>query len=186
MPGVDETGVTVGVAARRAGVTARTLRHWEHVGLVRPSGRTHAGYRLYSAADLDRIARVQAYQRAGLTLQAIGALLDGAPDQVGPAITEQRRELAERIGELKALDAQLEQLAQAHERGILLDAGEQADVFGADWDPTHTVEARERWAGTLQWAQFAERSAGRTREDWAAIAAAMRDFEQALATAAGR
>ena len=45
---------TVGQVARAARVTVRTLHHYDEIGLLRPSGRTPAGYRLYDEADLDR------------------------------------------------------------------------------------------------------------------------------------
>ena len=48
---------TVGRVADLAGVTVRTLHHYDGIGLVRPSGRTVAGYRVYRAPDIDRLQR---------------------------------------------------------------------------------------------------------------------------------
>src|SRR3954465_2394362 len=57
--------LTVGAVARLAGVTVRTLHHYDEIGLVSPSGRSPAGYRLYDAADLDRLQAVLAYRALG-------------------------------------------------------------------------------------------------------------------------
>ncbi|GEM34995.1 hypothetical protein NN3_60020 [Nocardia neocaledoniensis NBRC 108232] len=58
--------LTVGAAAELLGVTTRTLHHWDAVGLVHPSDRTPAGYRLYTAADLVRAQRVTVYRELGV------------------------------------------------------------------------------------------------------------------------
>ena len=50
----------IGEVARAAGLTVRTLHHYDEIGLVRPSSRTAAGYRAYSAADVERLREVLA------------------------------------------------------------------------------------------------------------------------------
>ncbi len=54
--------LTVGQVAESFGVTVRTLHHYDAVGLVVPSARTHAGYRLYGYDDLARLATVVTYR----------------------------------------------------------------------------------------------------------------------------
>jgi DNA-binding transcriptional MerR regulator len=49
----------VGDLARRTGLTVRTLHHYDEVGLLKPSGRSDAGYRLYSQADVQRLHGIQ-------------------------------------------------------------------------------------------------------------------------------
>jgi DNA-binding transcriptional MerR regulator len=60
-----EEHLTVGRVARLAGVTVRTLHHYDEIGLVQPSARTMAGYRAYSAGDVERLRQVLAYRRRG-------------------------------------------------------------------------------------------------------------------------
>ena len=63
--------------AQLAGVTTRTLRYWEQVGLVAPSGHLHGGQRLYSSAEVDRVTRIRHLQcLLGLSLAEIRAVLD--------------------------------------------------------------------------------------------------------------
>ena len=69
----------MGRLAELAGVTVRTLHHYDEIGLVCPSARTAAGYRAYSAGDLERLREVLAYRRLGFGLREIGDLVDDRP-----------------------------------------------------------------------------------------------------------
>ncbi|MEU4117136.1 MerR family transcriptional regulator [Kitasatospora sp. NPDC028055] len=66
----------IGEVARRSGVSARMLRHYESLGLVRPSGRTGSGYREYSDADIRRIFHIESLRSLGLSLHDVGRALD--------------------------------------------------------------------------------------------------------------
>ena len=70
----------VGELARSTGLTVRTLHHYDQVGLLRPSGRTASGHRLYDAGDVDRLYQVVALRALGLSLDAIRAVLAGPPN----------------------------------------------------------------------------------------------------------
>lgn len=67
----------VGELADAGGVTVRALHHYEAVGLVTPTDRTEAGYRLYGPDAVDRLYRVSLLRRLGLSLDQIGAALAG-------------------------------------------------------------------------------------------------------------
>lgn len=182
----SQHGITVGAAADAAGITVRTLHHWDEIGLASPSGRSTARYRLYTQADLDRLARVIAYREAGVALEDIRALLDDPGSGVTDALQEQRTLLTERIHDLQRLDARLARMIHAHEHGIILTHEEQAETFGATWDPQDAVAARARWGGRAQWAQFAERSAARSKGDWRRLADQMRALQVDLVAAKNR
>jgi DNA-binding transcriptional MerR regulator len=62
--------------AKRAGVTVRALHHCDHLGLLKPSGRTAAGYRLYTDRDFGRLEQVVALKFIGFPLSQIRDLLD--------------------------------------------------------------------------------------------------------------
>ena len=89
----------VGELAKHSGLTVRTLHHYDSIGLLRPSGRSDSGYRLYNGADIERLHGIQALRALGLPLEEIGQLLgdDGAGM---PGIVERQ---------LQALDEQIEQ-----------------------------------------------------------------------------
>ena len=67
---------TVKQLAQMAGVTVRTLHHYDQIGLLTPTSRTAAGYRLYGEADLLRLQQVLLYREMGVPLSEIGAILD--------------------------------------------------------------------------------------------------------------
>ncbi|MER7488977.1 HEAT repeat domain-containing protein [Streptomyces sp. NPDC126497] len=66
----------IGEVARRSGVSTRMLRHYDALGLVRPTGRTVGGYREYSAEDVRRIFHVESLRSLGLSLKQIGHALE--------------------------------------------------------------------------------------------------------------
>lgn len=85
----------IGDVAQRSGVSARMLRHYDALGLVRPSARSSAGYREYSAQDIRRIFHVEGLRSLGLSLKEIGRALDDpsfAPDRLVADMIERSRE----------------------------------------------------------------------------------------------
>ncbi|MFC4373629.1 MerR family transcriptional regulator [Nocardia halotolerans] len=161
---------TVGAAARLLGVTTRTLHHWDAVGLVRPSERTGAGYRLYTAPDLARAHRVLVYREIGVPLDEIGTLLDAPAADAVVSLRNQRDELRTRLDRLRRMAEALDRMIEAREAGILLSAEEQIAIFGDEWEPSWIEQARQRWGETPEWTQYAERAATRTPQDWQRIA----------------
>lgn len=69
-------GYSVGQVAGFAGVAVRTLHHYDEIGLLSPSGRSHAGHRRYDDADLDRLQRILFYRELGFPLDEVAVLLD--------------------------------------------------------------------------------------------------------------
>lgn len=179
----DDDGLTVGEVSSRLGVTVRALHHWDGIGLARPSLRTAAGYRRYTAADLERLHRIVVYRELGLGLDRIRAVLDDSAADVPGALRAQRAQVTERVEHLRRLGAGLDRMIDAHERGLLLTAEEQAAVFGPRWDPDWPAQARRRYGDTAQWLQYAERSASRGPEEWQAVADAVAAFERSLGEA---
>lgn len=96
----------IGEIADRAGVTVRALRHYDEIGLLRPTTRSRAGYRLYSRADLERLTGIVALRAAGLSLPEVGDALDG------PGFT--LKQCIER--HLEQLDQRMLQQARARQR----------------------------------------------------------------------
>jgi MerR family transcriptional regulator, thiopeptide resistance regulator len=66
---------TIGQLARRFALARGTLLYYDSIGLLTPSGRTGSNYRLYSTADVERLAKIRHYRAAGLPLEAIDRLL---------------------------------------------------------------------------------------------------------------
>src|ERR1700678_3745215 len=67
----------IGEVAKLTGVTTRTLRYWEELGLLRPASRTDGGERLYTPADLRRVTRIRDLQELlGFSLEEVKAVLN--------------------------------------------------------------------------------------------------------------
>ncbi|GAA4383276.1 MerR family transcriptional regulator [Actinomadura verrucosospora] len=93
----------IGDVARRSGVSARMLRHYESLGLLRPTGRTGAGYREYSADDIRRIFHIESLRSLGLSLREVGRALDDpgfAPAELVAGLVHRTRERIARETEL--------------------------------------------------------------------------------------
>ena len=121
----------MGRVAALAGVTVRTLRHYDEVGLVCPSARTAAGYRAYSAGDVERLRQVLAYRRLGFGLREVADLVG---DPAADAVAHLRRlrglllEQRDRAGAMvAAIDRELTERA----KGTAVTPGEQLGMFGA-------------------------------------------------------
>jgi len=69
------SAVQIGEAAERVGLSLRTLRYWEEMGLLVPSARTSGGFRLYSEADLRRVLILKSMKPLGLRLGQMKDLL---------------------------------------------------------------------------------------------------------------
>ncbi|MFD8685836.1 HEAT repeat domain-containing protein [Streptomyces sp. NPDC059651] len=98
----------IGEVARRSGVSARMLRHYESLGLVRPSGRTGSGYREYSGEDIRRIFHIESLRSLGLSLREIGRALDDPGFTPSELVGDLIRQTRERI------DAETELLTRLH------------------------------------------------------------------------
>ena len=72
------TYYTAGEFAKRVGITSRTLRHYATIGLLKPSGYTESGYRLYSEADMVRLQHILALRYLRFTLPEIQLALEKA------------------------------------------------------------------------------------------------------------
>ncbi|QKE85960.1 MerR family transcriptional regulator [Arthrobacter sp. NEB 688] len=162
--------LTVGQVAETFGVTVRTLHHYDAVGLVVPSARTRAGYRLYTDADLLRLSTVVTYRRLDLPLDEVRALLDGEGSAV-EHLRRQRDVVVTRLGEL-------EELVHAIDRALEREMTEQPattedlkELFGDGFREEYQQEAQERWGETDAWRQSKSRTDGYTKADWEAVKA---------------
>lgn len=71
----DAPAMQIGEVAARTELSLRSLRHWEEVGLLRPSGRSEGGFRLYTEADVERILVIRRMKPLGFTLEQMAAVM---------------------------------------------------------------------------------------------------------------
>lgn len=123
---MDAIHLTIGAVAKRAGITVRTLHHYDHIGLVCPSARSESGYRLYSANDIERLHAVQSLKQLGLSLEAIAATLTGGEVTPQVLLRRQVEDATRKLVEIQELKEKLLFLEHAVSRqnasaGDLLD-----------------------------------------------------------------
>lgn len=100
----------VGQLAQRSGLTVRALHHYDSIGLLTPSARSAAGYRLYGHDDIVRLHQIQALRRLGLALAEIGAMLSQSPLPFATIVARQIAMLDQQIDQAHALRVRLQQL----------------------------------------------------------------------------
>lgn len=159
------TELTVGAAARLLGISVRTLHHWDAVGLASPSDRTWAGYRIYTAADMQRLRRVIIFRELGLPLSEIGRILDDPSVDLRAELAEQHASLLNRIDQLQRAVSAVERMMEDTTMEKLT-AAEQAEILGPNWNPDWEAEAQQRWGQTDEWAQSESVKQTMTAADW--------------------
>jgi DNA-binding transcriptional MerR regulator len=174
---------TVGELARLAGVTVRTLHHYDRIGLLRPGARTAVGHRRYDGDDVDRLHQVLVYRALGFPLEEVATLLDDPDADPAEHLRRQHRLLRERLEATSAMVAAVEKEMEARQMGTPLTPEERFEVFG-DHDPTrYEAEAAERWGDGDEHAQSSRRTAAYGRDDWQQLQAEAADIEARLARA---
>src|SRR3954470_20822637 len=175
--------MNVGTVAALAGVTVRTLHHYDRIGLLSPSDRTAAGYRSYSPTDLDRLHQVLLYRELGFPLEQIATLLDDPSADPAQHLRRQHRLLRDRVERTSAMVAAVEKEMEARQMGISLTPEERFEVFGEHDPAQYDAEVEERWGETEAYAQSKRRTAAYTKEDWLRIRAEGADLEARFAAA---
>jgi MerR family transcriptional regulator, thiopeptide resistance regulator len=141
---------TVGRVAEIAGVTVRTLHH-------------------YDDADLERLQQILLYRELGFTLEEIAAILDDPDVEARAHLRRQHGLLRDRIARLQEMVTAVEYLLEARKVGINLTPQEKFEVFG-NFDPdAYNDEVEERWGGTDAYQESARRTSRYTKDDWVRI-----------------
>ncbi|HWO20604.1 MAG TPA: MerR family transcriptional regulator [Kofleriaceae bacterium] len=156
---------TVGELAKLTGVTVRALHHYDEIGLVRPSQRTTAGYRLYADADVLRLHQVLLFRELGLPLEEIAAAIDEAGGQE-ELLRRHREVLVTKRARLDAMLAALDARLTAFEKGMTMKPEEVKSLFDG-FDPSqYEEEARQRWGHTEAYKESTRRAKQYSKEDW--------------------
>ena len=157
--------------AQLAGVSVRTLHHYDAIGLLVPQARTAAGYRLYTDADLLRLQQILIGRELGLSLEEIRRSLDDPRFDRKAALLDQRERLRERVQQseamIRAIDAALAGLRRRSEEGEM----KMEDLFEG-FDPSqYEDEVRRRWGTSEAFAESEKRTRRYTPDDWKALKA---------------
>jgi len=159
-------GQTVGQVAKVAGVSVRTLHHYDEIGLLEPSERSEAGYRLYADDDLVTLQQVMFFKELGFGLDDIGRLMHDPAFDRREALALQHRMLADKAAQLMKMMDAVDRTLDGLQKGITMDKEEMFEVFG-DFDPAeYEEEVQERWGNTDAYKESARRTKKYTKADW--------------------
>jgi len=109
---------TIGEAAKLSGISAKMIRHYDAIGLVRPSARSESGYRHYTDSDIHTLSFVRRARHLGFSLDQTAKLLQlwrdrkRASAEVKALAMHHIRELDGKIAELEAMRRTLDHLAR--------------------------------------------------------------------------
>ncbi|KEG39431.1 MULTISPECIES: MerR family transcriptional regulator [Streptomyces althioticus group] len=158
---------SVGQVAAFAGVTVRTLHHYDKAGLLSPSDRSRAGYRLYGEADLVRLQQILFYRELGFPLDEIASLLENPQANALERLQDRLRRLNEEIARLRRLAEVAERAIEVQRTGVPLTPEERFEVFGdVAFDLSYATEAELKWSHSDGQREAMARADAHTKEDW--------------------
>ena len=180
---------TVGDLVRLTGVTVRALHHYDEIGLVVPSDRSAAGYRLYSDADVHRLQQVLLLRELGLPLEEIASAIDSsgtAPAERAALLRKHRDALVAKRSRLDSMVAAVDAALVTLEKGTAMQPDDVKEMFDGFDHTQYEEEAKQRWGNTDAYKESARRTKSygkaewqQIRDSWGAIYGALADLMRA-------
>ncbi len=173
----------IGEMARHAGVSVRTLRHYDAIGLLSPSEVMASGYRLYDAAAVARLEQILYFRELGFALEEIKAIMS-SPSYDARAAMRRHRALLQM--QRSRIDRMIERLDEAIEGK----GAPRMEVFGMSEieraKKAYADEVKTRWGATDAYAESEQRTAKYGKADWQHIQEGMTQLFDAFAAVRDR
>ena len=160
---------TIGQVAALAGVTVRTLHHYDRVGLLVPSRRSEQGYRLYDYGDLERLRQIRLLRELRFSLDAIGQMLDATVYDRRSALVGQQELLRERQERTETIIRGVDRALTAMEEEKEMDKTEMFEGLEEFDHEQYREEAEQRWGDTDAYKESMRRTRQYGKNDWARI-----------------
>ncbi len=164
-------GYTVRQLARLAGVTVRTLHHYDQIGLLQPDARSAAGYRLYGQQGLLRLQQILLFRELDVPLSEIRSILDDPQFDLVQALRGHRQTLQARAARLETLlhtiDKTIATLTSSEEPPMLT-VEELYEGFSKEDAERYRREARANWGDEMVEASE-QRAARMSKAQWQAV-----------------
>lgn len=151
--------LTVGQAAALSGVSVRTLRYYDQIGLLKPQQVGENGYRYYTQENLQTLQQILFFRELEFPLKEIARILRQPDFDRQRALQEHRKLLLMR-------KKRLEQLIALTEQGWKGELQMNFKPFDEKELLQYQQEAKERWGNTGAWQQSQQKAKGRSKEDW--------------------
>lgn len=180
---------TVQKLAQMAGVSARTLRYYDEIGLLKPARINSSGYRVYGQAEVDRLQQILFYRELGVSLAEIKKIINSPSFDRLKALKEHRGKLLEKRKQLDLIIANVNKTISSIERGIPMDDQEKFEGF-----KEKMIEENEKKYGKEIREKYGDESVNRSNElirnmtkeqftEWQKLSVAVLDtLKKAMAT----
>jgi DNA-binding transcriptional MerR regulator len=159
--------------AALAGVSVRTLHHYDQIELLKPESVTPAGYRLYTDANLERLQQILFFKELGFDLQEIKRILDQPGFDRKGALQSHKQLLLEKKKRLEAIIRTVEKTIESLEGGTKMSKEEMFEGFDMAEIERHQAqyaeEAKQKYGHTDAYRESERRTSRYTEEDWARI-----------------
>jgi DNA-binding transcriptional MerR regulator len=172
---------TVGELARLTGITVRALHHYDEIGLVVPSHRTAAGYRLYDDRDVIRLQQVLLFRELGLSLDEVAFAIDEAGTRE-ELLRKHREVLVAKRERLDAMLSALDSALDALEKGNQMQPDDVKEMFEGFDHSQYEEEAKERWGDTDAYKESMRRTKSYGKAQWDQIQADWQKIYADMAT----
>ncbi|MCR5356895.1 MAG: MerR family transcriptional regulator [Lachnospiraceae bacterium] len=155
--------MTVNEVSRLSGVTIRTLQYYDKIGLLKPAEYTESGYRLYDDTALEKLQQILLFKELEFPLKEIKEITESSDFDRNKALKQQ-------IELLTLKKEHLEKLID-FARGLYRKGGKTMDFSAFDTSriDEYAKKAKEQWGSTPEYMEYEKKTAGRSKEDQAAI-----------------
>lgn len=163
------TGKNVGELAAHAGISVRTLHHYDQIGLLCPTHRRGNGYRSYTAPDEQRLHDILFYRALGFSLGRIAQIMDSPGDNRRQFLLQQQQQLQTHIQRLTAMQSQLQAAIAAlpqHLEDCQMQSSTNFDAFDGFDPDQYATETEQRWGNSDAYKESQSRTARYSKADW--------------------
>lgn len=140
---------TVQKLGKMAGVSTRTLRYYDEIGILKPARINKSGYRIYGQKEVDRLQHILFYRELGVSLECIKDIITSSSFDELKALREHRKRLVEKKEHLDLLIANVDKTIKAKERRIIMSDKEKFEGFKKkmvdDNEKKYGKEVREKY-----------------------------------------
>ncbi|GIP22644.1 MerR family transcriptional regulator [Paenibacillus sp. J22TS3] len=120
---------TIQKLGRMAGISTRTLRYYDEIGILKPARMNSSGYRIYGQAEVDRLQHILFYRELGLSLERINELVNSDSFDGVSALKDHREQLLDKKRQLDLLISNVEKTIALHEGRITMTDQEKFEGF---------------------------------------------------------
>jgi len=160
----------IGELARRAGISIRTLRHYDAIGLLAPCETTKAGYRLYDEAAMARLEQILYFRELGFALEEIREIMTSPDYDAYEAMRRQKKLLEMQKRRIEAMIARLDEAIN----GMGTPKAEVFDMSEIEKaKKQYADEAKQRWGHTDAYRESEKRTAGYGKAEWQNVLSGM-------------